>query len=428
MFLIVAPEQFHPSLADFVAHKQKQFPTRLVSLEQILKTSEGVDDPEKLKRYLFDTWKHEKLGYVLLVGDADVLPVRYMTLDRNTEAAFNYAFYPSDLYYSDLADENGGFEDWNARREDFHEGYFGEVCGEHNKDDPINYDETDYLPDVAVGRWPVSIPDEVKLVAGKSIGYELHLANRPRDAALISVGGWVDSRPVLDTVSKNLQKNWVVTKRYYADPRRNDETPPPTEAELVGLLNRGTTLVFHAGHGTDNSWHQCFSVKSIEGLTNKDHLPVMISAGCSTARLCSLPPYEAYLDVNGKSHLGTDRGEVFTAPPPPPAPYQTGKFNTTGLGEKLLRGGPDGAAAYIGCNTGSQPCGLTLLDGFSQSISTRTDPRLGDCWADAIRYYHTKEHLADLKPTNDWYPPSIFFQGMKFMLFGDPTLPLAAGN
>jgi hypothetical protein len=26
---------------------------------------------------------------------------------------------------------------------------------------------------------------------------------------------------------------------------------------------------------------------------------------------------------------------------------------------------------------------------------------------------------------DDWYPPSIFFQGMKFMLFGDPTLPLA---
>ena len=48
-----------------------------------------------------------------------------------------------------------------------------------------------------------------------------------------------------------------------------------------------------------------------------------------------------------------------------------------------------------------------------------------DCWADAVRYYYDAEHLADLKPDAEWYPPSIFFQGMKFMLFGDPTLPLA---
>jgi len=31
-----------------------------------------------------------------------------------------------------------------------------------------------------------------------------------------------------------------------------------------------------------------------------------------------------------------------------------------------------------------------------------------------------------LKPNNGWYPPSIFFQGMKFTLFGDPSLPLPA--
>ena len=63
-----------------------------------------------------------------------------------------------------------------------------------------------------------------------------------------------------------------------------------------------------------------------------------------------------YVDVDGKEHKGTTAGEVFEAPPPPPAPYQRGKYNVTGLGEQLLRAGPNGAVAYIGCNTGSQPC------------------------------------------------------------------------
>ena len=115
-------------------------------------------------------------------------------------------------------------------------------------------------------------------------------------------------------------------------------------------------------------------------------------------------------------------------PPPPPAPYQKGRFNTTGLGEKLLRDGPSGAVAYIGCNTGSQPCGLTLLDGFSVSLAGHPEPVLGDCWADAVRYYYDHERLAVIAPTNDWYPASIFFQAMKFMLYGDPTLPLGSAS
>jgi hypothetical protein len=50
--------------------------------------------------------------------------------------------------------------------------------------------------------------------------------------------------------------------------------------------------------------------------------------------------------------------------------------------------------------------------------------RIGDAWRDALTHYWSAEHLAQLTPNTDWYPPSIFFQGMKFMLYGDPTLAL----
>ena len=171
-FLIVAPDQFHDALKEYVEYKKKLRPTELVSLEDVLKKTDGVDDPERLKRFLYDAWRKRSLGYVLLVGDVDVMPVRYMVLDRNTPAAFDYAFYPSDLYYADLAQQDGGFDDWNARKDGFHAGYFGEVRGENNKKDPINYDEIDYRPEIAVGRWPVSTADEVKTVAAKTMAYE----------------------------------------------------------------------------------------------------------------------------------------------------------------------------------------------------------------------------------------------------------------
>lgn len=113
--VVIGPSRFHKTLERYLAYRSAQRPTHWASLESILKDSPGVDDPEKLKRWLFKRWKEQHLRYVLLVGDADMVPVRYMVLDRITPAAFDFAFYPSDLYYADVAHRDGRFDDWNAR-------------------------------------------------------------------------------------------------------------------------------------------------------------------------------------------------------------------------------------------------------------------------------------------------------------------------
>ena len=426
--LIIAPAAFHPALREFVAHKQKLLSTELRSLESVLADSPGVDDPEKLKRHLYREWHEHGLGYALLVGDVDVLPVRYMVLDRVTPAAYDYSFYPSDLYYADLARQDGSFDDWNRQKDSFHAGYFGEVRGEKNKGDAINFDGVDYLLEIAVGRWPVSTAEEVSRVAAKTIAYEQGVvANQLAElhrAVFIATGGWVDSRGLLNQLAAKLTNAWQIEKRYYSEPGRSSDITPPDREQVRGLLDRGAGLVVHAGHGQSDAWDGCLSVRDLDLVTNSLVLPVFISAGCSTAYFAPLAPYDGYVDVAGKEHTGTDHGEVFTQPPPPPAPYQKGRYNPTGLGEQILKRNLHGGVAYIGCNTGSQPCALTLVEGFIEAVSKQTPPRLGDAWAGAIRHYYQKEHLADLRPDAGWYPPSIFFQGMKFMLFGDPSLRL----
>lgn len=439
--VIVAPEKFHEGLRDYAKFKSQYLPTRLVALEEILKSNTGVDDPERLKRDLFDQWKNHKLGYVLLVGDRDTLPVRYMVLDRITPNAFDYAFYPSDLYYGALAHADGSFDDWNAEKEGFHSGYFGEVRGEKNKSEPINFDKIHYRCQVAIGRWPVSTLDELKTVVTKSESYETSIREGRHPAArnlcLFHVGGWVDARVRLHELGERLPAGWKPEEFFFSGRGSRFSTPPPDAENLLKALNQGTGLCLHAGHGTETGWEgspgrgqngrarMALTVKSIAKLNNADRLPVILSAGCSTAYFAPLGPYEAYTDVDGNEHKGSDHGEVFTAPPPPPAPYQKRPI-VAGLGKSLLVQGPSGAVAYIGCNTGSQPCGLTLLDGFADALAKSPQPRIGDCWAQAITYYYDKENLATLTPKpGEWYPPSIFFQGMKFMLFGDPSLPLA---
>ncbi|MBN1125561.1 MAG: hypothetical protein JXA82_11170 [Sedimentisphaerales bacterium] len=423
--LVVTPEKFHEALTDYVHHKEQQLSVRMEYLEAILRENNGADDPERLKRYLYALWKEKTIDYVLLVGDADIFPVRYMVLDRITPTAFDYAFYPSDLYYADLTKKDGSFDDWNAQKESFHVAYYGEVRGEKNKKDPINFDDIDYIPEIAVGRWPVSTMEEVKIVSSKTIRYEKGVLKGSKSnlnhVALISVAGWVDSREVMDKMSLCLSSDWTVSKRYFSDEQKKYETPPPTANEVVSLMNEGVSVICHAGHGKDLLWDRSFSLNDLQKVHNSDCLSIVFSAGCHTARFATLPPYEAYVDIHGTEHKGTDHGQVFKEPPPPPAPYQKGTYNPPSMGEGLLRRGPDGVAAYIGCNTGSQPCALTLMEGF---ITGLQQERLGDCWNHALAYYYIKEHLAKLKPTSGWYPPSVFFQGMKFMLFGDPSLLL----
>jgi hypothetical protein len=221
---------------------------------------------------------------------------------------------------------------------------------------------------------------------------------------------------------------WEIEKRYFSRRRRNSEAPPATREEVRGLFDRGAGLVVHTGHGQPDQWEQCFFLSDLDRIQNSDMLPIVVSAGCSTAHFAPLPPYEPYVDIDGAEHRGTDRREKFDAPPPPPANYQSGKSNPTGLGEELLTRSDNGAVAYIGCNTGSQPCGLVLVEGLLSALSSAKEPCLGTCWTDAVASYYKNQRLATIAPTESWYPASIFFQPMKFMLFGDPSLRLPASG
>jgi hypothetical protein len=427
LLVIIAPQQFEKELAPFIEHKQKELTVEVAYLETILAQNQGADDPEKLKHFLYQAWRERHAHYVLLVGDAEVMPVRYMVLDRVTPAAFDYSFYPSDLYYANVAKDDGSFDDWNAQKDGFHAQYFGEVRGEKNKNDPINFDQIHYKPELALGRWPVNTPEEVRTVVAKTIGFENRVVAQPPSAcraAMICNSGWIDARGAMNQQAEWLPKGWKIEKRYYADAGVPTTTPLPDHQEVLCLLNSGVDLMLHAGHGDGGQWEQSLHLRDFDKIKNADHLPIMMSIGCDTARFATLPPYEPYLDVNGVEHKGTYVGEVFDAPPPPSVPYSKGKYNPTGLGKQMLRGGPNGAVAYIGCNTGGQPCGLTLMNGFTKAWGQSPSARLGDCWKDAVAYYYDQEHLDTIKPDPGWYPASIFFQSMKFMVYGDPSLRL----
>jgi peptidase C25-like protein len=414
---IVAPAAWVALLEPLRAARQRERPTELVALEDLLAAESQGDAPERLKRWLHRAWKERRLGYALLVGDADVLPVRFMVLDRREPKAFDYAFYPSDLYYADLADERGEFDSWNAEHEGIHARYFGEVRGEKNKEGPINFDRVSYVPEIAVGRWPVSDAKTLQQMVAKTLAWR-PTGPAPRVVA-VHPAGWVDQRPRAAAMVERLAAAGFATSRRFF----GDAAGAPDRAFLAAEVAKGADFVFHLGHGSPTTWEHCLGAAEIEA-SRAAHPALWFSVGCNTAEFCCEPPYGAYLDEGGILHRGTWNGELFQAPPPPPAALQPGPLNTTGVGETLMRLPTGGAIAYVGCDTGAQPCAVTLLEGFTTSLAARRDEPIGDAWRDALATYWKQERLAELQPDAGWYPPSIFFQGMKFLLFGDPTLRL----
>lgn len=424
---IIGPRDWLKAMQDYASARSADVKSVVVAWENLIESQTGVDEPEKIKRFLYSQWKKNEIHHVLLVGDASVTPVRYMVLDRVTPAAFDYAFYPSDLYFADLTKTDGSFETWNAVSEGHHAQYFGEVRGEKNKTDPINFDQIDYRPEIGVGRWPARTLEELKTIAAKSLEYEKQTKlSEPPVAAFVAVDGWVDSRPSLDQAAQHLS-GWTIEKRYYVDGQRNDKTEPPSANEVAALFGKRNLLLFHAGHGHPDHWHDCISLKQLSQVETAGQWPIVLSAGCSTAVFAPQAPYEAYIDTAGVKHHGTNGGEQFSSPPPAAAAIQPAELGYRSMGTDLLVATPHGAVAYFGCATGSQPCGLTLLTGFAaaaQSNSQKEPIRLGDAYRKMIDHYVEVERLAELQPTESWYPPSIFFQGMKFVLFGDPSLKI----
>lgn len=448
--LIVAPREWVGALEAYAASK-RALPTigscECVSVEE-LQDGHAGDEAERLKRGLHARWSRAgavRFDSVLLVGDMHVVPTRYMMLDRATKAACDVAFYPSDLYFADLVDDAGAFEDWNARTDGVHAGYIGEVHGEAGKTGPIDADGCGLVPEIAVGRWPAATREEAVAIGTKSARHEqaqrdAWLAcpgSRPR-AVVVACGEWIDNRARIERIAEAMRGGFdVACLSYFA----TDESTRPTPARVSDAFATGPSLMLHTGHGDAMLWHHGLHASELgrsagtsgAGPEKKDGrveggclhgLPVLVSIGCSTAVVAPQPPYEAYRDVNGKDHAGTNAGEAFDAPPPPPACVQPRSFAHESIGTASVRRAEGGAVAYIGCVTGSQPCAHTLLDGLALRLSEQPDTTIGEAWRASLTRYVAEERLRELQPTADWYPPSIYFQPMKFVLLGDPTLRL----
>jgi hypothetical protein len=390
-----------------------------------LNQSIGYDDPERIKKAIATYEKNWNIEYALLVGDSNRFPIRYTITDREDDnQRADWAFYSADLYFADLYEADlSTFEDWDSN--DDH--YYGELHGEQITG-VVNFDSVDLNPDIAVGRVPASDTSEVSTYVQKVINYEFNAYESEwHKKALMIATADVDANScnTKETIRNgNLIPEGYVVGELYQEGNTCLETLPPTPANINYYLNLGMGFVNYVGHGGTNGWAipgSYYSDANLASLTNQNMLPIGFAAACYTGRYTTEPPYNAYTDVNGVEHKGTNAGETFPSKPVQPSPIQA-NHNLDCFAEEMLVNRSTGGVGYIGCVTGAQ-AGLSddLDKSFFATLSWGQDI-LGDMWKYMVIFYYLMHPDPGSIGTANWGVVAKFHQPWKFHLFGDPSL------
>jgi hypothetical protein len=444
--LIIAPDEFIDELQSLQVFKNlTDRPTILLSLTKVYIDFENSvwDEAEKVKRCIAHYEQSYGIDYVMLIGDIDRFPARFTWWGLPGQENW----VATDHYYADLYKQGTTiFDDWNSNGNDL----YGEI--EFTPDGYINNDNIDYLPDVAIGRIPVSEEEEVTAYVNKVMDYEWN--SNPSQSwfktAALYTGNWggkAYTNDIKDFIGNLLiNKGFNLIKRYYD--WENSQWPPGLPNVVVEDLNNGVGFVNYIGHGNIWGFHQIIGVHQLKLLNNAKKLPIVFGVACDTGFFAPMCPFRPYIDVNGGEHYGSNNGEVFDVGDyphpnlPRPAPLQDDDdggvwyngnfypFDNWCVAEYWISGHPDGnpgtgAVAYLGARSGGQATGIDLdqffFEGYCQGYTV-----LGDIWKYMMEEYYDYYNIQD---SNNWlYPPGgwpighRFAEPQKYILFGDSSL------
>lgn len=423
--VILSPQEFVSSLAplrDFKAATGVS--AELVSLETVISGWPGRDDPERVKRFLEDRVRNSGTKYVLLVGDGSKFPLRYTKGQHIEHPDVNpqggrVTYSPTDLYYADLFEPDGSFDDWDRN----HNGEFGELQGEWTAG-TLNVDDLDLSPDVAVGRLPARTSPEVERYIHRIIAFEAGMPQAwAKSALLIATTDWdPDACKVQDHIASQCLTGYQV-HRLYDQGNPCGISTSPSATEISRIINQGVGMVNYIGHGSADGWSPHFWRSDLAKLSNHGRPPVVFAAACDTSWFAKNVPYDSYVDEAGVAHQGVNSGEIVSLTAPPrPAPIQPGP-PVDSMGVDMLVEHDHGATAYLGCITGAQGQAEDLSKYFFEALSVGITT-LGGMWRHMlIRYYQAHVPPLAVNPPN-YLPVAEFHQPWKFFLFGDPSLRL----
>jgi hypothetical protein len=376
-FVIITVTDLAPDFENLAAFKRNiNISTRVVTLDWIGNNVEpGVDMPATIRGFLQEARTQWGTAYVLLGGDIDQVPTRWVHSDFFPSVSGSDL--PTDLYYAGL---DG---DWDGDGD----GIYGEPY--QNASDPG--DGADLGPDLAFGRAPVSSPAEAALFVEKTIVFHDQAFTIAAGRALLVAEvlfpyDW-DQGPYIILDGAEYTEN-LHSQLLGADPPWQDDRYYENYSDYPGSMNATSTSVL--GAMSTGSYRLVYSVSFAFG----DSLAVGqgFITGDQLAQLNNSSPFFfVVLGSGGAAHDGN-----------------------SAIVRALLA--PDGGCAGgLGLTRASFPSKTSIyFESFFQYAYAMTGARVGDALVATLN-----EHIANTQVdyVDRWTHLSM-------VLLGDPTLPL----
>jgi hypothetical protein len=235
--------------------------------------SSGKQDPTAIRdfiRMLYSKYEGDSIRFVLLFGDGSFDPkdrvennTNFIPTFQTKESLLETSSYVVDDYYG-LLDENEGNDSWG-------------------------------MIDIGIGRMPVQTVEQAKTAVDKIYKYV------SQDPA--QFGKWRTKVCLIaDDEDGNLHMEQADSLKYYVpdeytthkiyfdafeqiDTPTGEKFPEATDA-INKQVNDGALIINYVGHGGVTGWshERVITLSDINSWTNKDRLPVFITATCEFSR------------------------------------------------------------------------------------------------------------------------------------------------
>lgn len=271
-YLLITHADFIGAAQALAEHRTSQgFEAVVVDVQDIYdEFSFGIFDPEAIRSFLsyaYAHWQKPAPSYVLLMGDGH--------LDFHDNLGLGERNYiPPYLAQVDP--------------------WLGETASDNRY---VAVSGDDSLPDLFIGRLPVSSPTEASAVVTKIIQYE----QSPPAGAWRARALWVadnadgvdDFAMIAEAMAQYLPPTLSVDRVYYGITLT---VPSQATAAIVGAINEGRLMVTYVGHGAVQFWaaERLLALGDLGNLTNAGYPPLMLPWTC----------YEGLFDYPGFPSLG----------------------------------------------------------------------------------------------------------------------------
>ena len=373
--LIVCPAVLAPIFQSLANHRtQEGIPSAVVALEDVLVSATGRDDAETLRNHLVQLHTLGRLRYVLLGGDAGVVPVRMA----------HSMFYPSggatdlasDLYFAAM---DG---DWDGDGDSiFAEPFVSSA-------DPG--DGADLAPELAVGRAPVSTVAQAQRFVDGVLGYDNathspHFGSALLMAEVLFPADWAGGSIQLDgaTYAEDVRASLLthptpaMSLRLYENSGAYPGSNPLNLANTLAALNSGNHgTIFYVGGGDLQSFAlgaETLGIADIDALTNA-------------------PFYNITLALSNRA----------------------AEFTANCILEHLVTAPNGGSAATVGfTNIVFQTTASRYSEAFYSSLAATSAVRVGDAVRSTLLL-----HAGDT-----FFDTPSRWTSLSLVLFGDPAMP-----